>query len=149
MTLSTTPVAGATYTGASSSAASVIRSGMSARTAASDQPRPAITNRRRDLSMPPTVRRARRLAPRIIARRADGPSGSGGLGPQLDPDRLRLGVLVVGAERLVVAAEARLLVAAERRRHVAFGIAVDPDRAGLEGSRHPMRDVEVVGVERG
>src|SRR5262245_35611846 len=46
---------------------------------------------------------------------------------ELDPDRLRLGVLVMGVERLVVAAEARQLVASERRRHVALGIGVHAD----------------------
>src|SRR3546814_6165704 len=61
---------------------------------------------------------------------------------QLDPDRLQVGELVDGVERLV-AAEAGLLEAAERRGDVAAVEAVDPDRAGPEaaGGRHGLVDV--------
>src|SRR5262245_3728182 len=48
----------------------------------------------------------------------------------IGPDRLQLGVLIVGMQRLVAATEAGELEAAERRRDVAFSVAVDRHRTG-------------------
>src|SRR3546814_13771227 len=63
---------------------------------------------------------------------------------QLDPDRLQVGELVDGVERLV-AAEAGLLEAADRRGDVAAVEALDPDRACPEAAGGLPGLVEVGG----
>src|SRR5579862_2369907 len=68
---------------------------------------------------------------------------------QLNPDGLGFGVLLVGHQGLVLAAEAGLLVATERHGEIAFGIAVDRHRSGANGAGDAMGRVEVVGIERG
>src|SRR5208283_2690343 len=68
--------------------------------------------------------------------------------PEARPDRLQVHVLVDRMRR-AVASEARLPEAAERRSERRAVVRVDPDRAGADGARQPMRCVHVARPHRG
>ena len=68
---------------------------------------------------------------------------------QIEPDRLGLGVLLVGMDTIVAAAESRQAIAAERGGHVALGVAVDGHRAGPQHATRKMRASHVRGEHRG
>src|SRR5690348_2372415 len=106
----------------------------SARTPASDPP-----------CFPTGVRRAAQMNASVISRI---PYHASRLPSQSDPDCLRLGVVL---QRLFpeISTEPGELVAAERRCGIVEVVRVDPDGAGLDGARHAVRLLDVLGPDAG
>src|SRR5437762_9145736 len=72
--------------------------------------------------------------PRLLGQSDSCGEGESG---KIDPDRLRLRVLLQRVAALI-AAESRLLESAERQRRIVEVVRVHPDRSGLDCARDAM-----------